>query len=67
MRRLQLCTRLTAAAITLAMTASSDAHAYSNKDAIRDSESRLRSEYSFFVDANREAMQDRRHSSHRQH
>ncbi|MEA3277214.1 MAG: hypothetical protein U9Q81_18390 [Pseudomonadota bacterium] len=45
MHRLQYRIPLTAAAITLAMAVSSGAHAYGEDDAIRDCESRLRSEY----------------------
>jgi len=46
MHRLRRTMPLAAAAITLAMAVSSGAHAYGHKDAIRDCESRLRSEYS---------------------
>jgi len=54
---------LTAAAVTLTMGVSSGAHAYGTKDAIRDCESRLRSEYSLsdFRDQSAEKITDSEH------
>ena len=54
---------LAAAAVTLAMGVSSEAHAYGTKDAIRDCESHLRSEYSLsdFRDQSAEQNKDSEH------
>ena len=51
---------LAAAAVTLTMAVASGAYAYGTKDAIRDCESRLRSEYSLsdFRDQSAEQIKD---------
>jgi uncharacterized protein YecT (DUF1311 family) len=64
MYRLSFSNRLIpAAAVTLAMGVSSGAYAYGTKDAIRDCESRLRSEYSLsdFRDQSSEQIKDSEH------
>ena len=63
MHRIHLPVPLAAAAITLAITASSGAYAYGTRDAIRDCESRLRSEYSLsdFRDQSAEQIRDTEH------
>ena len=54
---------LAAAAVTLTMAVASGAYAYGTKDAIRDCESRLRSEYSLsdFRDQSAEKIKDSEH------
>jgi hypothetical protein len=54
---------LTSAVVTSAMTVASGAYAYGTKDAIRDCESRLRSEYSLsdFRDQSAEQIKDSEH------